>query len=85
MRSRRLITNRVITTSSSATVEPDHAVGRIVLDAKEVAEGIPAAFTGGTAELKAEEGRFRDLADAVRTAGHFGIVEQQNTDDFAEA
>lgn len=26
-----------------------------------------------------------DLANAVRAAGHFGVVEQQNTDDFTEA
>ncbi len=66
-------------------VEEDDAIGRVVLDVKEVAEGIPAAFARAAAELQAKEGRFWNLADAVRAAGDFGVVEQQDTDDFAEA
>lgn len=79
------MTNRLSTTSSSATVEENHPIGGIVFDAEEIAEGIPAAFAGGTAKFKAEESRFRDLADAVRPAGDLGIVEQQNTHNFTEA
>ncbi len=50
-------------------VEENHPVGGIVFDAEEVAEGIPAAFAGAAAKFEAKEGRFRDLADAVRPAG----------------
>ena len=63
------MTNRLSTTSSNATVEENHPVGGIVFDAEEVAEGIPAAFAGAAAKFEAKEGRFRDLADAVRPAG----------------
>ncbi len=66
-------------------VEENHPVGGIVFDAEEVAEGIPAAFAGAAAKFEAKEGRFRDLADAVRPAGDLGIVEQQNAHDLAEA
>lgn len=65
--------------------EENHPVGGIVFDAEEVAEGIPAAFAGAAAKFEAKEGRFRDLADAVRPAGDLGIVEQQNAHDLAEA
>ena len=48
-------------------------------------EGIPAALFGGPAEFQSEQRRFRDLADAVRPAGKFCIIQQQNTDNFPEA
>ncbi len=43
-------------------IEENDPVGWVVLHAKEIAEGIPAAFAGAAA-----------------------VVEQQDTDDFAEA
>ncbi len=79
------MTNRLNTTSSNATrVEEDDAIGGIVFQAKEITERVPAAFAGGTAELKAEESRFRDLTDTVRAAGNFGVIEQQYAHNFAE-
>ncbi|MGU0160334.1 hypothetical protein ACVXHB_07195 [Escherichia coli] len=52
--------------------------------AKEITERVPAAFTSGTAELKAEESRFWDPTDSVRAAG-IGVIEQQYAHNFAEA
>ncbi|MNC58464.1 hypothetical protein D3C75_1081930 [compost metagenome] len=48
-------------------------------------EGIPAAIASTAVKLQTKKGRFRDLADAVRPAGNFGVVQQQNTDDFTKA
>lgn len=49
------MTNKENTTSNKATVEKDDAIGRIVFQAKEITEGIPAAFTGSTTELEAKK------------------------------
>lgn len=51
-------------------------VGRVVLHAKKITEGIPATFTDATAKLQTEQIRFGYLANAIRTAGYFGVVEQ---------
>ncbi len=49
-------------------IEENDPVGWVVLHAKEIAEGIPAAFAGAAAKLQTKQRRFRDLADAVRAA-----------------
>ncbi|MNE26710.1 hypothetical protein D3C81_1077490 [compost metagenome] len=47
-------------------------------------EGLQA-FSSLAFEGQAEEGRFLDVADPVRTAGEPGEVAQEQTDDLPEA
>ena len=64
--------------------EDDPVLGR-ELDARTTAWKAVAPSGGAALERQAEEGRPRDVGDAVRPAGHLVPVQQHDADDLAEA
>ena len=62
----------------------DDPVEAGIFEAEELVEG-RLALVGRAVERHAEEGRARDVGDAVRAAGHRVPVEQDDPDDLAEA
>ncbi|MNJ51014.1 hypothetical protein D3C77_463060 [compost metagenome] len=64
-------------------VEEDHLVDRVVLQTKELVEGLHA-FGGLAFKGQAEKGGLLDVTDAVRTAGQTGEVTQEQADDLTE-
>ena len=71
-------------TTSSSKGEENHPVGGIAFQAKEVAEGIPAASAALRINLKGQRRSvFGIWLMPFRPLVISGVAKQQNTDDFA--
>ena len=80
-RRRRKVTRLVMQRKpEDHVIEEDDGVERIVAQAEEACEGLASVGREG----QAEEGRLRDVGDAVRPVGHVRPVEQHDADDLAE-